>query len=116
MRLLMMAKATVRGRINRWIVICSLVVASLLPASAGTNRWTTNGPYGGRISAIAYDPSDPTRIYAALQFPTIWGRGMILMSADGGSEWTPISPRTSTIRSLAVDPFDSNRLFAGTDY
>lgn len=33
-------------------------------ASAGINIWTSNGPGGGMISALAIDPATPTTVYA----------------------------------------------------
>lgn len=32
--------------------------------SAGINVWTSNGPEGGSIQALAIDPATPTTLYA----------------------------------------------------
>lgn len=59
-----------------------LFVALLaLPALAGNYRWTLHGPAGGTIYRIAFDPVDPSIVYAA----TFNG---LFRSADGGQTWT----------------------------
>jgi disulfide bond formation protein DsbB len=43
-----------------------LALASLLAgvAQAGTDTWTSNGPFGGWIEALAIDPLTPSTLYA----------------------------------------------------
>ena len=50
-------------------------------AFAGTNVWTTTGPYGGQIRSLAIDPVVSTTVYAA-------GFGGVFKSVNGGSSWT----------------------------
>ncbi len=35
-----------------------------LAVSAGINVWTSHGPKGGNINALAIDPQTPTTLYA----------------------------------------------------
>ena len=49
------------------LLISLLVLLSISQAgivSAGTNVWTSIGPEGGTIHALAIDPATPTTLYA----------------------------------------------------
>ena len=51
------------GRLPRiWLVLLTTFLWASL-AEAGINVWTTNGPEGGSISAVAIDPQTPTTVY-----------------------------------------------------
>ena len=83
----------------------------------GAASWQqlTNGiPAGAQIRTAAVDPSDPGRIYAAVNDPAAPG---LYVSADGGNSWSKLTgiglPDGMYPVSLAVDPFDSNLLYAG---
>lgn len=41
-----------------------LWLAGLPGAEAGVNEWTTNGPEGGTVLALAIDPQTPVTLYA----------------------------------------------------
>ena len=53
--------------------------------SAGTNVWTSNGPEGGSIYALAIDPETPTTLYAGT-----WGGG-VFKSTNGGGNWSAVN-------------------------
>jgi len=91
------------------------IVALLIPsfagvASAGINRWTTNGPEGGAIGALAIDPANPATLYAGTS------GGGVFKSSNGGESWAAINAGlTNTfVYSLAVDPSAPATLYAGT--
>jgi len=86
-----------------------LLALSPIPASAGNNAWTSNGPYGGIIEALAVDPSSPQTLYAGTD------KG-VYKSANGGESWTKINAGlTDTyIYSLAIDPSNPQTIYAGT--
>ncbi len=69
------------SRIRRLLPL--LILAGLAsPAStvsAGVGVWTTGGPYGGNITALAVDPANPATLYAGTN-------GGVFKSADGGGE------------------------------
>ena len=46
-------------------VCCGIALVSSSIASGGV--WTTHGPNGGQVNAIAVDPSTPTTVYAATE-------------------------------------------------
>ncbi len=82
-----------------------------IPASAGQNSWTTNGPYGGSISAVAIDPLDSNTVYAGT-----YSAG-IFKSTDGGSKWVPanVGLANQSVRNIAINSRDPRILYTGTD-
>jgi photosystem II stability/assembly factor-like uncharacterized protein len=77
---------------------------------AGTDTWTTTGPGGGRILALAIDPETPATVYAGT-----WGSG-VYKSTDGGGTWDPAGSGLSDtyINTLVIDPKEVNSLYVGT--
>src|SRR2546426_7667567 len=50
------------------------------------NRWSSNGPEGGSVAALAIDSSNPAIIYAG-------AGGGVFKSTNGGGSWSPsLSP------------------------
>ena len=87
-------------------------------ALALDKQWTSNGPYGGSISALAIDPANPATLYAGTS-------GWVFKSTDGGGNWSPSNiGLTATsdnaldalvnINALAIDPVNTATLYAGT--
>ena len=88
-------------------------VIGMNPA-AGTNVWTSIGPDGGRVQAIAVDPQNPDTVYAV-------AGGAIFKTTDGAANWRRVySPATSDGAAnypatlVAIDPTDSDIVYAGT--
>jgi photosystem II stability/assembly factor-like uncharacterized protein len=73
---------------------------------AGMNEWTTTGPAGGSIRALAIDPRTPATLYAATQ------KG-VFKSIDGGGHWSTTNPGRSIV-VLAIDPQAPATIYAGT--
>ena len=59
--------------------------------------WRDAGGLGQRVSAIAYDPQEPKRIYAGTA-EALW------ISADGGEQWSRVRPPGRGVSALAVTP------------
>jgi len=74
--------------------------------------WTERGPLnvGGRITALAVDPRDDDRVYAAA------AEGGILRSDDAGQHWTPLFDQGPSLSmgAVALDPSDPDVVYAGT--
>ena len=72
------------------------------------------------IGALAFDPSDPSKVYAGTgegnsEYAQL-GQG-ILASSDGGSTWTIVAQQVFAgigFYRLVVDPQDGNRLLVAT--
>ena len=95
-------------------LLISLLALLMIPGwsnsvSAGFNVWTSNGPEGGIINALAVDPQTPDIIYAGTG-------GGVFKSTDGGASWSAFNNGlTNTIvQVLAVDPQTPATLYSGT--
>ncbi len=98
-----------------------LLLSAFLPsvglqrAEAGVNVWTTTGPAGGTISALASDPQTPSTLYAGTD-------SGVFKSVDGAGSWTSTSaglPNNQfgscceAVVTLAIDPQTPTTLYAG---
>ena len=86
-------------------------------ASAGINIWTSNGPGGGYIGALAIDPSTPGTLYAGTQGGGMFRSGGVFKSTDGGATWSAANdglPMNAQVQTLAIDPATPRTLYAGT--
>jgi photosystem II stability/assembly factor-like uncharacterized protein len=89
------------------------VTGSIYTSTNYGQNWTRVelGEEIATISDIAYDPVDPTVVYAGTE-----GSGL-LKSMDGGQVWTPIGEDIAAldaIISIAVDPRVPHRVFVST--
>ena len=75
-------------------------------------RWRCIGPHrGGRVVAVAGDPSDPTVFYFGACGGGVW------KSDDGGTYWQNVSDgffKTAAVGAIAVAQSDPNVIYAGT--
>jgi hypothetical protein len=101
------AASTGARTIRRALILLALgLVTSLaaVPAMAGVNKWTTNGPFGGPAFVVAVDPKTPSTLYEASpgggvfksvdrgQSGSYAGSGNgIFMSTNGAASWTQVS-------------------------
>ncbi len=90
-----------------------LLVGSLLPtaALAETGVWTSGGPYGGYVSAMAASPAAPSTLYAGLYV------GGVYRSTDAGRNWVAANEGLTDeiVYAVAVHPSTPTTLFVGTD-
>jgi photosystem II stability/assembly factor-like uncharacterized protein len=72
--------------------------------------WTTNGPEGATVSALALDPQSPDTLYAG----TV--DNGVFKSTDAGGRWSAINAGLGDLRitELAIDPQSVSTLYAGT--
>jgi cysteine-rich repeat protein len=89
---------------------CEKVACSV--ASGALVEWEELGPrsVGGRVSALAVDPSDPRHLMVGAPAGGVWG------SEDGGATWSELAPWLTAIplSALAIDPSDGKTAVAGT--
>jgi hypothetical protein len=87
------AKAVVIGAV-------ALVLGTAQVAQAGINVWTSHGPYGGEVGALAINPNTPSTLYAGT-----WGKG-VFQSTNSGGSWSAVNTGLGNIdaHALAIDP------------
>jgi photosystem II stability/assembly factor-like uncharacterized protein len=92
------------------LIRCALVGAAIsalsAPVRGGVNRWTSNGPYGGAVSALAIDPVVPTTLYAGVPYVGLY------KTLDGAAHWSLILPTDDWIPTLAVDTAHPSTVYA----
>src|SRR5262245_16536560 len=97
-------------RFPKLLAITVVVCVSLSRiASAQTPTWTTHGPDGGNIRALAIDDRAPSTLFAGVT-------GGVFKTTDSGEHWASASnglPLSATVMALAVDPRPSNFVYAG---
>ncbi len=96
------------------LLVALLALLSLSQASrvsAGYYVWTSNGPGGGSIRALAIDPLSPSTVYAGTP------GGGVLKSTNGGATWSASNNglTNANVRALAIDPRTPNTVYAGID-
>src|SRR6266536_954053 len=99
-----------KARLMILVVVASLGLAGGV-ASAGVNVWTSSGPEGGIVNALAVDPVTPATVYSGTN------GGGVFKSANGGGNWTPANTGLTNlyVHVLAVDPVTPATVYAGTD-
>ena len=106
------AAKNVTARFGAALALSALVwLGGLRTAEAGVDVWTTTGPEGGTIRALAIDP--PATLSMAVQGDRVYSD--LYKSTDGGGSWQAIArglPRN--YGALAIDPQTPTRLYAGT--
>jgi len=74
--------------------------------------WQLCGMQGGKVNAIAVDPSDPLVMYMGTD-------AGLLKSTSGGKQWSPlledVDSGTARVRiiSILIDPVDTSTIYAG---
>jgi cysteine-rich repeat protein len=86
-----------------------VLVGSARVAQAGVNVWTSTGPGGSLVYALAIDPTTPARLYAGTD------RYGLFTATDGGSTWRAAGLQGRTVTGIAIDSTNPATLYAGTD-
>lgn len=106
------------SRLRPFLVLVILVLCALqpAPAAAGDKVWTTGGPEGGAVDALAISPNfaiDQT-LFAGTNGGGVW------KTTDGGANWYFISPGwlSQVVYSMAVSPNYAvdHTVLAGTNW
>ena len=80
-------------------------------AYAELNHWTSAGPEGGNVYALAIDPLNRNTLYAGID------TGSVIKTTDGGSHWMTSNtglPPFGTVYTIAIDPSNPTIIYAGT--
>src|SRR6266404_2340121 len=94
------------GRLLSAVLLAILGAAT---ASAGINVWTSLGPEGGYVGALAINPQNPSTVYAGTS-------GGIFKSIDAGKSWSAVNSGLTTfdIANLSIDPQNPGTVYAVT--
>ncbi len=73
--------------------------------------WTSRGPEGGHILALAIDPVTPATLYMGTE------NGGVFKSTDGGGSWRAANTGLASryVYALAIDPAAPTTLYAATE-
>ena len=84
---------------------------ALATATVAAAQWRPEGPFAAVVRDVAFDPTDPSRVYAATVAGGVW------RSADGGRSWElPSGDMTNyTVEWIEVDPGNPATLWVGID-
>ena len=77
--------------------------------------WPMIQPRQGFVSSLAFDPSEPTTVYAT--YAGFGGGAHIWVSNDSGATWNPLQGNLPDmpVHAIAIDPTRRDRLYLGTD-
>ena len=72
------------------------------PVQAGVNQWTTSGPDGGWITAVAWHPARSGVVFAT--------SSRVFRSLDSGAHWAAVTTGISVDGHFAFDPQNPDRI------
>ncbi|HSS47792.1 MAG TPA: hypothetical protein VLX28_02490, partial [Thermoanaerobaculia bacterium] len=90
-------------------LLIGLLLVSTAPLAAVTGSWTSLGPEGGAVWALASPASNPQVVYAGVF-------GGAYKSVDGGATWSWAGRGLnvqSVVTTLVIDPLHPSTLYAG---
>ena len=79
------------------------------PAAAAVDAWSSIGPFGGSVKAIAIDSQNPSTLYAVSQVV-----GGVFKTTNGGAQWARISAGMTDPYpfGIVIDPTNHQTLYA----
>ncbi len=80
-------------------IITSLMLLGLVSISqiwAGINQWTSHGPEGGFIIALAIDPNNSQTLYTGTD------GGGVFKTTNGGTSWVAVNSGLTNTSALGV--------------
>src|SRR5262245_38166815 len=96
---------------SRFVLLAVVAAWALVGTGAlraGANVWTSLGPQGRQVTAIAIDPQNSGTVYIAT------GAGL-LKSGNSGASWSALNPGPPCcISTLLIDPQTPSTIYAVT--
>src|SRR2546430_4803998 len=90
-----------------------VLLGGLRGAQAGVDVWTTSGPEGGTIQALAIDPQNPDILYAAVEHTYSPASRDVYKSTDAGRTWRAVVIGLPGSGALTIDPQTPTTLYLG---
>ena len=98
-------RVRLRSLVLRLVILFGLTTA----LQAAQREWISLSPEGGDVRSLAYDPSNPERIYLGTS------AGRLFVSNDGGASWARLAHLGSghdyVLDNVAVDPNDPKIIY-----
>lgn len=90
-------------------VVTLVLAAGSSTACADTNVWTSLGPDGGNVFAIAMNPQDANTLFAATN-------AGVFKTTDGGMSWNPANSGLPpfSITNIVIDPQYPDTLYVSS--
>src|SRR5690349_16313842 len=95
-----------RSRAWTWMTCATAAAGIALAPAARATSWTSIGPHGGIMQALAVDPAHPGTIYLGTYIA-----GMF-KTTDHGASWAPVGWGPLTTYAIAIDPAATATVFA----
>jgi photosystem II stability/assembly factor-like uncharacterized protein len=96
-----------RRPLRLWFLL-ALAASVPDPAPVRAQGWTSGGPYGGRVGALATSPAAPGQIYVAT------ADGGVFRTTNSGASWMASTGLpTLLVNAVAVDPHEAGTVYAG---
>ena len=97
------------------LVVLLLALAAVAPAQE--NVWKSHGPDSPVITALAVDPQDSWKIWAATNPALGSPKPGLFRSVDAGSSWSPAEGPDSftALSALRIRPGDPSTLYSGSE-
>lgn len=103
-------RSAARWRSRFVLLLCAVATTVFAPhrAVAGLNQWTSSGPLGAGVNAVATNPYAPGIIYAGTA-----GHG-VFKSCDGGETWAAVNDGLGDIyiEQVVVHPIITTLVYA----
>src|SRR5204862_511787 len=108
---------TIRRMLLTGLALAAVVwLGGLREVQAGVDVWTTTGPEGGTVQALAIDPQNPATLYAAVRHNASPESTDVYKSTDAGSSWRAVANLLGSHQALAIDPQTPTTLYAAVGY
>src|SRR5438034_80272 len=106
---------TIRRMLLTGLALAAVVwLGGLREVQAGVDVWTTTGPEGGTVQALAIDPQNPATLYAAVRHNASPESTDVYKSTDAGSSWRVAANLPGPPQALAIDPQTPTTLYSRT--
>lgn len=109
-RVIILVVAIIRGgrAAVKWFCLALAGIAAPILAQDTVNVWSSIGPDGGVVDALAIDPSNSRILYAGT------AAGGVFKSTDAGESWGPASEGLAAqiVWGLAIDPSHPETVYA----